>query len=125
YTINWTGSLQAPVTGVYSMTLLAQGLTDLKIDGKTVIHIEEASDEPTGGTVELTAGPHPVEVTYKRKEGSSAIEWTWTPPGGQTSIVPPSALAPPPDSTVGDRVPQNTLGHGGAQPTDVPPDSVP
>jgi PA14 domain len=125
YTIDWTGTLHAPVTGVYSMTLLAQGLTDLKIDGKSVIHIEEESDQATGGSVELTAGPHPVEVSYKRKDGPSAIEWAWTPPNGETSIVPPSALAPPPNSTVGDRMPQDTLGHGSSQPTDVPPDTVP
>jgi hypothetical protein len=125
YTIDWTGTLHAPVTGVYSMTLLAQGLTDLKIDGKSVIHIEEESDQATGGSVELTAGPHPVEVSYKRKDGPSAIEWAWTPPNGETSIVPPSALTPPPNSTVGDRVPQDVLGHGSAQPADVPPDTVP
>ena len=47
-------------------------------------------------------------MTYKQKEGASAIEWTWTPPLGETSIVPPSALAPPANSTVGDRVPQDT-----------------
>src|SRR5205814_6144506 len=56
YTVNWTGTLKAPVTGVYSMTLLAQGVADLKIDGKSVIHIEETPDEPQGGTVELIAG---------------------------------------------------------------------
>jgi hypothetical protein len=125
YTANWTGTLQAPASGVYSMTLLAQGMADLRIDGNSVIHIDQVADQPTGGTVELTTGPHHVDVTFKQKDGPSAVEWVWTPPGGATSIVPPSALSPPPGTTVGNPVSQDVLGHGNDQPTDVPPDTVP
>ena len=42
----------APSTGTYSMTLVAQGVADLKIDGKTVIHVAASSDQPTGGSID-------------------------------------------------------------------------
>ena len=38
YTTTWTGSLRAPVTGVYSMTLFSQGAISLKIDGRPHSH---------------------------------------------------------------------------------------
>ena len=88
-----------------SMTLLAQGIADLKIDDKSVIRVAAPSDQPTGGSVDLTAGPHKVELTLQGQDGPGSIEWAWTPPGGQTSIVPPEVLSPPPGAGIGSALP--------------------
>jgi hypothetical protein len=125
YTTTWTGSLEAPATGVYSMTLFTQGAISLKIDGRPVFEADEPSDRFQGATVELIAGPHPVEVVYSAKDSPGGIEWVWTPPGGTTSIVPPSALSPPPGAGVGPPVPPDRLGHRDRQPTDRPVETVP
>ncbi len=124
YDVTWTGTLLAPATGVYSMTLFTQGATVLKLDDKPVFQTDKAQDEPLAGAVELQAGPHPVTVTLHVEQGPGGLEWTWTPPGGEQSIVPPSALAPPAGVGVGPPLPPAQLGKPDLQPSDRPLDIV-
>jgi 4-amino-4-deoxy-L-arabinose transferase-like glycosyltransferase len=91
----WRGSLVAPAPGTYGMGLLASGTAELKIDGRTVFRSEGAHDKPIESSVVLGPGAHAVELSFKETVEPSRLEWTWTPPGGETSIVPPSALRPP------------------------------
>ncbi len=91
----WTGSLVAPRAGSYTMGLLASGTAELRIDGQTVVRSEGAHDNPVDTSVVLSAGEHAVELSFKELVEPARLEWTWTPPGGETSIVPPSALRPP------------------------------
>jgi hypothetical protein len=107
------------------MTLLSQGALTLRIDGRPVYEAAEPSDQPRGFTVEMSQGAHPVEIAYSVKEGPGAIEWVWTPPGGATSIVPPSALSPPQNAGVGPVIPPDALGASEFQPADQPVETVP
>lgn len=91
----WTGSLVAPTPGSYTMGLLASGTAELKIDGQTVLRSEGPHDKPVAASVVLGAGGHAVELSFKESVEPARLEWTWTPPGGETSIVPPFALRPP------------------------------
>jgi hypothetical protein len=91
----WTGSLVAPALGSYLMGLLASGTAELKIDGQTVLRSEGAHDKPVDTSVFLSAGEHAVVLSFKESVEPARLEWTWTPPGGEFSIVPPSALQPP------------------------------
>jgi hypothetical protein len=125
YTATWTGSLAAPARGVYSMTLLSQGAISLKINGSAVFEAGEPSDRPRGFTMELTEGEHTVEIVYTVPEGPGGIEWVWTPPGGTTSIVPPSALSPPDGAGVGPPLSPEELGPWERQPVDAPVETVP
>jgi hypothetical protein len=111
FTASWTGTLTAPATGVYSMTLFAQGAVDLKIDGRSVMSSDGSADTILGGSADLTAGPHSVQLDLDSKGGPGGLEWVWTPPGGERSIVPPSALSPPPQAGVTKEVDQKALGH--------------
>ncbi len=120
FTTKWTGTLHAPVGGTYQMGLFTQGKVDLRIDGQQVLHSDGPHDEPIEAHVELQAGPHPVEVVYEVRDGPGGLEWTWTPPGGQWSIVPRSALTPPPGVAVGPPVSFEILGSGDAMPTEPP-----
>ena len=120
YTVRWTGTLQAPVSGTYGMGFFTQGKVDLRIDGQPVLHSDGPRDEPIEGRVNLEPGPHAVEVVYALSNGSGALEWTWTPPGGQRSIVPRSALSPPPGAGVAPPVPFEALGNPDAMPTEQP-----
>jgi hypothetical protein len=121
FTVRWTGTLKAPVGGLYTMSLFAQGAADLKIDRETVIHTDASSDEAATGAVTLAAGDHSVEVVFRVSGGSpGGIEWLWTPPNGELSIVPPSALSPPPGATLGQGVPMSALGGAQMQPVQSP-----
>jgi hypothetical protein len=121
YTTNWSGTVTAPSTGVYTMTMLAQGALDLRIDGNSVLHSDQSSDEPLEAPVELTAGPHSVTVDFAVNGGPGGLQWAWTPPGGEKSIVPPSALAPPDGAAIGDALPQEVIGPYKDQPQPAAP----
>ena len=95
FDVVWRGSLVAPAPGSYAMGLLASGTAELKIDGQTVIRSEGAHDKPVASRVVLSAGEHAVELSFMETVEPSKLEWTWTEPGGKTSIVPPFALRPP------------------------------
>jgi hypothetical protein len=120
YTATWTGTLKAPLSGTYAMTLFALGAIDLRIDGQPVLRTDGPHDQPVEGTVALQAGPHPVEVLYRVKAGPGALDWTWTPPGGERSLVPRSVLAPPRAAGVGPPVPLEVLGTRDKMPTSEP-----
>jgi 4-amino-4-deoxy-L-arabinose transferase-like glycosyltransferase len=96
----WTGSLIVPGPGPYRMGLLASGTAELKIDGQTVVRSEGAHDKAVGASGVLSAGEHAVELSFRQTVEPARLEWTWTEPGGKTSIVPPSALRPPPGAGI-------------------------
>jgi len=125
YTATWTGTLRAPLPGLYSMSLFSQGAAHLTIDRQTVIHTEASSDEPTNARVTLTAGSHSVELVFRVNGGQGGLEWIWTPPGGVTSVVPPSALSPPPGAAISQLVPAGVLGGFEMQPVRSPFLTVP
>ena len=120
FTAKWTGTLHAPVSGRYGMGLFTQGKVDLRIDGSQVLHSDGARDEPIEGGIELETGPHAVEVVYEASNGPAGLEWTWTPPGRKRSIVPRSALTPPPGAGVGPAVPFGVFGPQDQMPTEQP-----
>jgi len=95
FDVVWTGSIVPPAPGAYAMGLLASGTAELKIDGRTVLRSEGAHDAPLESSVVLSAGEHAVELSFRQTVEPARLEWTWTPPGGEVSIVPPFVLRPP------------------------------
>jgi hypothetical protein len=92
----WRGSLNAPRTGRYGMSLLAEGDVRLLIDGRTVLHqFALPRPAPARTTISLRRGRHSVLVLYRTDGSAGGIEWTWTPPGARESVVPADALLPP------------------------------
>ena len=94
-TASWRGTLLAPRAGTYSMSIFSQGQLELRIDGKLVLRSATDADAVTHARPRLERGPHRLDVSYRMTRSPGGIEWTWTPPGGRSSIVPPSALRPP------------------------------
>jgi len=85
------------------------------------MHGDGSSDSTLEASPNLTAGPHSIEVDLEVKDGPGVLEWIWTPPAGERSIVPPSALSPPEHAGIGREVPQSALGHPSEQPADSSP----
>jgi len=94
-TARWRGTLVAPRSGTYAMSVFSQGRLELRIDGALVLRSPSDGDAVTQAHPRLEQGAHRVGVTYRMSRSPGGIEWTWTPPGGRPSIVPPSALRPP------------------------------
>jgi hypothetical protein len=120
----WTGRLQAPRSGVYRMSLFTEGSATLQIDGRQVIRSTTPADNQADARVRLAAGSHDVRVQYDVPPGSpGGLEWSWTPPGGRQSIVPPLALSPGSDA-VESPAPTSVLGKPTDQPQDEPLDEL-
>ena len=67
YTIFFTGKLNALQTGDYQFELNQGGVAGLWVDGKNVIPASHRElGQPSVGHVNLTAGPHQVEVYFSR-----------------------------------------------------------
>ncbi len=124
YTVTYTSTLIAPIDGAYTMQLFAQSAVDLTLDGHAVIHSDGPQDEPVHGQVTLTQGPHAVHLVLHGRDGPGGLEWSWTPPGGEPSIVPPHALMPPPGAGVQPAQPPGVLGLREVQPLDVPLETI-
>jgi len=116
----WTGKLLVPETGTYRMTFDAQGEVEMKIDGSVVYRSEGEGEEGASGDVALTQGAHDLAIRYGAVHAPGYIEWRWRPPSGIESIVPPSALVPPPGAGVGPPQPLETLGPAEFQPREHP-----
>ena len=94
-TASWRGTLVAPRAGTYSMSVFSQGALDLRIDGQLVLRSAGDADSVTLARPRLERGPHELDISYRMSRSPGGIEWTWRPPGGHSSIVPPSVLRPP------------------------------
>ena len=81
WSVRWTGTLTAPVTGDYTFNLTNRGAATFYLDGAQVIHGGGNFPSATASaTVHLIAGQaHQVQVDYA---GASTIELGWTAPSG-------------------------------------------
>jgi hypothetical protein len=122
----WSGTLKAPKAGSYEMVLRAAGgSAELRLDGKSVVRATAESDEVVRNQITLDAGAHSVELDYHVRHAPGGLEWIWKPPGGIESIVPPSALSPPPGAGVDSQLPFEALGEPEFRPVDKPTYTTP
>jgi hypothetical protein len=107
--LTWSGTLLAPSTGTYRFAFAAEDPMRLELDGQTVDVVTVKPDDwrtvAAGSTVNLTDGPHRVQVTLTvTHSGREAARWNWVPPlpggaadaSGAWSVVPPWVLRPDP-----------------------------
>ena len=95
FSVQWTGSIEAPREGSYFFRVSADDGVRLWLDGR-VVGEGLVPDQPNmvEVSVELTAGRHPIRVDYFQRGGGKMLELWWTPPGGKHQVVPPSVLWP-------------------------------
>ncbi len=83
FSVRWTGTLTAPVTGHYTLQLMADDGSRLVFNGKTLIdHWIEAAGSLQSVEVNLEAGhAYPLRVDYFQAAGEAYIRLNWTMPG--------------------------------------------
>lgn len=102
FAARWQGTLRAPRDGVYTFLIAASGPAVVLIDGREVATNVSTSNpgvsgtNPSGDTVQLSAGPHEVDIRYTWPGGGgpATLEWSWSPPDQARSLVPPIVLSP-------------------------------
>ncbi|GAA3988097.1 hypothetical protein GCM10022384_40000 [Streptomyces marokkonensis] len=90
-----SGYLVAPRDGTYVFRLTSDDGSRLSLNDATVIdHDGLHGAEPKDGTVELTAGAHPLRVEHFDRGGGQRLQLSWMPPGeSEFTVVPREALS--------------------------------
>ncbi|MCW2923597.1 MAG: hypothetical protein JWM98_1001, partial [Thermoleophilia bacterium] len=100
YSVRWTGSVTAPVTGAYRLATRADDGTRLFVDGQPIVDdwtVHGARWKE--GVVQLEAGhSYDIELQYYQGNGGAEVQLAWTPPGGARTVIPTQYLAPRPPS---------------------------
>jgi hypothetical protein len=96
YAVRFTGSLNVTMAGAHRFFLGAHEGARLTIAGVTVVDISTGTGEFQEGSGEITLVPGvvPIEVTYYEGVGNAELQLSWTQPGGERQVVPPSSLGP-------------------------------
>jgi hypothetical protein len=95
FSVRWTGSIQAPVTGTFQFTTLSDDGVRLWINGKLLI--DNWTDHPattnTSAGITLTAGvKYPITLEYYEKAGAAIMRLQWSYPGQGAQAIPRSRL---------------------------------
>jgi hypothetical protein len=94
YASRFTGRIQAVTPGNYIFYLQAHRGSRLLIDGKLVIEIPFAPNDPLegSGVTLLDAGWHSIEVDHFESVGAPSLELSWQRPDSVREVVPQQAL---------------------------------
>lgn len=95
FSVMWTGTLDVPRTGPYEFGLKSIDESALTIGRREVVRHSGTLEKETWGSLDLEAGPIPVEVRFSSRSNFTQIYLTWTPPGGERGPIPVDVLRPP------------------------------
>ena len=91
----WTGELEVPTNGNYTLHLAADEAGDLFLENKLVIQSRRRSNmvEAKSDTVPLEAGRrYPLKLSYLDVSGPAGIHLSWSGPGVPKSVIPKDRL---------------------------------
>lgn len=99
FSVRWTGTVEAPVTGNYIFTTRSDDGVCLKLNGTVIINdwTNHPPMDRSSSPVYLTAGSKsPIVLEYFEAGGGAEISLHWQPPGQSRTLVPASRLHPQP-----------------------------
>lgn len=89
----FTGSLFIPEAGEYTLFTNSDDGSRLYLDGELVVNNDGSHGmREVGGKVRLSAGAHPIAVTYYDQGGAEGLIVSWEGPGIDKQPIPPEAL---------------------------------
>jgi len=98
-TVLYTGYLNVPVTGEYTLRLRTTGPAVLRLHRATVIDADRshAANAAATGVVRLEAGRHPIRLYVNMPDQAerAAITLEWSGPGLERQLIDPNAFSRP------------------------------
>jgi DNA-binding beta-propeller fold protein YncE/4-amino-4-deoxy-L-arabinose transferase-like glycosyltransferase len=94
YTVEWTGWLDVPQSGLYRLGLRAVSEAELFLDEQLLV-LTPVPDEYTEAAITLDQGLHDILVRYKDSADRSRIHLYWARPTGEFEAIPRDYLWPP------------------------------
>jgi hypothetical protein len=96
YSLQCRGELRIDEAGAYRFGVESwNGPASLYLDGIPVAATTGAKTHAGSAEVELSPGWHELLLRYSYDGGEfSGVQVFWTPPGGETEVIPPAVLRP-------------------------------
>ncbi len=96
--VRWEGSIDAPATGTYTLSLRASDGVRMWIDGKQRLRRWARAADPRESSValRLAKGRHAIRVDYFESTGAASAVLYWQGPHLKKQVVPSARLFPPP-----------------------------
>ena len=94
YSVEWTGSLVVPQSGVYRLGLRVVQEAELFLDQQLLL-TTTGPDQYTEVPIPLEAGLHEILIRYRDTVDRSRVHLSWTKPDGTTEPIPSEYLWPP------------------------------
>ena len=98
YTVEWTGTLAAPHSGLYQLSLRAITEAELFIDDQSLV-ATAVPDQYATAAIALEAGLHDIRIRFKDDADRSRLHLAWTTPAGRFEPIPSQVLSPPQTET--------------------------
>ena len=98
FSVVWTGYLEAPVTGKYTIFGSTDDGMQIYVAGVSILPAQSWNFQGTteyAGSVDLVAGQrYPIKVRYFEGGGGTEAHVWWQPPGGIKTVMPTERLYP-------------------------------
>lgn len=94
YTVEWTGVLEVPQSGLYRLGLRAVAEARLYLDGQLLVSTLQPN-EYIDAPITLEQGRHDIRILFKDNTDRSRIHLYWSTPGGEFGPIPSENLWPP------------------------------
>lgn len=95
FTVEWTGKIDLPTTGLYQFGTQSIDSSWLFLDGRLLVDNSRQLDQYVEAAVNLPEGLHDIKIRFLDKTGHSFIDAYWQPPGGVRSLIPGARVFPP------------------------------
>jgi hypothetical protein len=100
FAVRWTGQVQAPVTGSYTFTTMADDGVRLWLNGALLVDnwIDQGVTTRTSAPVALVAGTrYDIRMDYYDHGSFATARLQWSYPGQAQAAIPSTQLYPPPN----------------------------
>jgi hypothetical protein len=97
FSARWTGSLEAPEDGEYTLSVAFNNRVKLWIAGKPVIDADtgDSFEKERSAAVKLKAGEKvPIQIEYGYTSGNASLRLMWAAKGIKKQVVPKERLTP-------------------------------
>jgi len=103
YSLDCQGQLKVEEPGTYRFDVISwNGGATLLIDGAEVVSVGGERGTAASGEVDLAPGWYDLRLRYSYHGGEfSGVEVLWTPPRGETQVIPPALLRPAGEAITG------------------------
>lgn len=91
--VRWSGLIEAPVSGQYTLSTESDDGSRVFVDGKQIVdnHGLHGMEEEEG-EIHLNAGVHRIKIEFIQDKGAKGCILRWKLPGGAPAVVPVDAL---------------------------------